>query len=90
MSVQRYHVCDYPNVLCDFHTLPEPGYVVCVHAMAGAPVHGVDPATETDMGIIACTACGPRLQADEMPREEFKRTFQTVCAGCCRLKGWIK
>lgn len=48
----------YPNVRCDAHPGQDrPGYVVCVHVLAGAEVGHQKLASEKDLGLIVCARC---------------------------------
>ena len=65
----------YPNVTCSTHPEPAPGYIVCVHVIAGAPIAQYRPATPWRLGDVLCAHCPP---ADR----DTVYLLRVWCAGC--------
>jgi hypothetical protein len=65
----------YPLVRCNDHDLA-PGYVVCVHILAGEPIaHEVEP--DDELGEALCAAC------DGVPITTID-ALRLVCVHCLR------
>lgn len=65
----------YPYVECGRHGDPLPGFAVCQHVLAGAPVAVRQEPSSTQLGAIACEIC------DE-DHELFGRVAKLSCAHC--------
>ena len=73
----------YPNVACGRpgHP-PEPGYIICVHVLAGRSLSEQVRATPEDLGRVVCSVCSASEEHDE-------DDFHLVCAVCARKHGWV-
>ena len=69
------HKYPYPLVECTRHGDPLPGFAVCKHVLAGAPVAVRQEASSTQLGAIACAVC-------KEDHELFGRVAQLSCAHC--------
>jgi hypothetical protein len=65
----------YPYVECARHGDPLPGFGICEHVLAGAPVAVRQEPSSTQLGVIACTVC-------KEDHELFGQTAQLSCAHC--------
>jgi len=72
-------------VTCDVHGVG-PGYVVCLHVIAGAKIAHLEKATEDELGEAVCKACEDN--AKEEGRTLDAEDFSLFCAGClAELRG---
>lgn len=71
-----------PFIECDFHEGPQRSYAICKCVMEyKEPVAAVDPASDTEIGGIACSA-----DHRKMPVEHYR----LICEGCAIQRGFVR